>query len=522
MKNFGKALYQRDKLKLGESMENRIVCSKIRDKIRTADQAAEMIKAEMLVAFGGYTSSGYPKKVVRALTKKKAKEKHFKIRVLTGANTGPLDTILGNAGLVSWRAPMIESKVMANLVNQGEVHYVEQQMNKMPQIVERDSFGKIDFAVIEAICILENGEIIPTSSIGMVPHFLAKAEKIIVEINTAQPEVFKGMHDVYLPSQHQNEPIPLTGILQRIGKSFLSVDPDKIVAVVESNELDQAVSVGENKPQICKIAQNLMTFLQKETVHFPDGKIPPLQTGFGNLATEIARELAKSEFKDLSFFCGGITEAILELIVLGKVEAISTGSIQMTPRAVKLLKEQPDLFRDKIVIRNTDITNRAETIGRMGIIALTSGIEMDIYGNVNSSHIAGAKVVNGIGGGANFAENAALSILLIPSESKNGAISTIVPMVSHQDICEHDIDIVITENGVADLRGKDDLQRANEIIENCAGPHYKELLKEYLIKAQQKVGGHHPQILEEAFSWHIRLQKTGTMQKFGKEENIKQ
>ena len=64
---------------------------------------------------------------------------------------------------------------------------------------------------------------------------------------------------------------------------------------------------------------------------------------------------------------------------------------------------------------------RAETIGRMGIIALTSGIEMDMYGNVNSSHIAGTQVVNGLGGGANFAENAALSILLMPSENKGGA-----------------------------------------------------------------------------------------------------
>ncbi|WP_394266326.1 acetyl-CoA hydrolase/transferase C-terminal domain-containing protein [Anaerotignum sp.] len=499
-------------------MENRIACSKLREKIMTADQAAEMIKTEMLVAFGGYTSSGYPKKIARALTKKHIKEKDFKIRMLTGANTGPLDTILGEADLVSWRAPMIESKVMSNLVNCGEVHYVEQQMNRMPQMIEEEWFGKIDFAVIEAISILENGEIVPTSSVGMVPHFLEKAEKIIVEINTVQPEVFEGMHDIYLPLQHQNEPIPLTQISQRIGQPFLSVDTDKIVAIVESDELDQAVSVGENKPQICKIAQNLLSFLRKEAQNFPDGKIPALQTGFGNLATEIARELARSEFKDLSFFCGGITEAVLELIVLGKVKAISTGSIQMTPRAVQLLKEQPELFRDKIVIRNTDITNRAETIGRMGIIALTSGIEMDIYGNVNSSHIAGIKVVNGLGGGANFAENAALSILLIPAESKNGAISAIVPMVSHQDICEHDIDVVITENGVADLRGKDDLQRATEIIENCAGPHYKEQLKEYLIRAKQQVGGHHPQILEEAFSWHIRLQQTGTMQEFCEEE----
>ncbi len=168
-----------------------------------------------------------------------------------------------------------------------------------------------------------------------------------------------------------------------------------------------------------------------------------MQTGFGGLAAEIARGLAKSDFTDLTFFCGGITDAVLELIEMGKVRAVSAGSIQMTPKAVRMMEENPALFREKIILRNTDITNRAETIGRMGIIALTSGIEMDMYGNVNSSHIAGTQVVNGLGGGANFAENAALSILLMPSENKGGAISTIVPMVSHQDISEHDIDALL-------------------------------------------------------------------------------
>ena len=134
---------------------------------------------------------------------------------------------------------------------------------------------------------------------------------------------------------------------------------------------------------------------------------------------------------------------------------------------------------------------------------------MDIYGNVNSSHISGSRVVNGLGGGANFAENAGLSVLMLASEGKQGAISTIVPMVSHQDICEHDIDVVITEHGIADLRGKTDIERARTIIENCSGS-YKDQLRSYFNRAAA-AGGHHPILLREALSWHTALAENGTM-----------
>jgi len=490
-------------------MKERIAYTALQKKKMSAEQAAALIEKDMLVAFGGYTSSGYPKSVARELVKRKTEQPDFTIRMLTGANVGPLDTILGGAEIISWRAPMIESKTIAKQANSGSVQYVEQQMNKMPGWVASGIFGKIDIAVVEALYITEEGGIVPTSSVGMVPHFLSRAEKIIVEINTAQPMALAGMHDIYIPEKGQ--PIPLTDTAERIGKPYMTVDIGKIYAIVESGELDEAASAGEGKPENRKIAENLINFLQAEAKRIPDGKLPPLQTGFGGLAAEIARGLAKSDFTDLAFFCGGITDAVLELIEMGKVRAVSAGSIQMTPKAVRMMEENPALFREKIILRNTDITNRAETIGRMGIIALTSGIEMDMYGNVNSSHIAGTQVVNGLGGGANFAENAALSILLMPSENKGGAISTIVPMVSHQDISEHDIDVVITENGIADLRGKDDRQRAACIIENCAGVHYREKLNAYFERAKKEVGGHHPQLLAEAFSWHICLKQTGTM-----------
>jgi len=147
----------------------------------------------------------------------------------------------------------------------------------------------------------------------------------------------------------------------------------------------------------------------------------------------------------------------------------------------------------------------------LGIIAINTAIEFDIYGNVNSTHIGGTKMMNGIGGSGDFARNAYLSIFVTPSVSKeNNAISHVLPMVSHTDHTEHDVDILVTEQGLADLRGLAPRERAIAIIENCVHPDYKEALESYFERALIN-GGHTPHLLEEAFSWHINYQKTVTM-----------
>ena len=352
-----------------------------------------------------------------------------------------------------------------------------------------------------------------SSSVGMVPHFLERAKSVIVEINLAQPLALEGMHDIFLPGfPPDRRPIPLTRVEQRIGTPYIQVDPEKIRYIVRSDELDETSPPAESRPTQERVAEHLLDFLAREVPRMPGGVLPPIQTGFGGLAAAIVQKLGESKFENLRFFCGVLQEANMELLASGRAAAVFIGSIQMTPRVIQLLEEQPERFRERVVIRNTDVTNSAETVGRLGLITLNSGIEMDVYGNVNSSHVAGTKVVNGLGGGAGFASNAGLSVMLFTAETKGGAISTIVPMVTHQDISEHDVDVVVTDQGVADLRGKDDVERARCIIEHCAGPNYREPLRAYLEKAVREAGGHHPQLLREAFAWHLRLRETGSMQ----------
>ena len=145
----------------------------------------------------------------------------------------------------------------------------------------------------------------------------------------------------------------------------------------------------------------------------------------------------------------------------------------------------------------------------MGIIAINTALEVDIFGNVNSTNVSGQKIMNGIGGSADFARNSFLSIFTCPSVAKGGVISAIVPMVAHTDSNEHSVKIIATEYGVADLRGKSPLQKAHAIIENCAHPDYKQLLWDYLKLMEGKC--HTPATLSKAFAMHLALAETGDM-----------
>src|SRR4029078_11583721 len=103
--------------------------------------------------------------------------------------------------------------------------------------------------------------------------------------------------------------------------------------------------------------------------------------------------------------------------------------------------------------RPQEISNHPEVIRRLGCLAMNGMIQADIYGNVNSTHMMGSSIQTGIGGSGDFARNAYISMFVTPSTAKGGLISCIVPMVSHVDHTEHDVHVIVTEQGLADLRG---------------------------------------------------------------------
>jgi succinyl-CoA:acetate CoA-transferase len=207
-----------------------------------------------------------------------------------------------------------------------------------------------------------------------------------------------------------------------------------------------------------------------------------------------------------------IQDGMLALLRSGTLEVASATAFSLGEERMRELRADIADYRKRIVLRPQEISNHPEVIRRLGCLAMNGMIEADIYGNVNSTHVMGSMIQNGIGGSGDFARNAYISMFVSPSAAKGGAISCIVPMVSHVDHTEHDVHVVVTEQGVADLRGLAPRRRAQQIIDRCAHPDYRDALRDYVDRAAATAPGKHtPHLLAEALSWHTRYLGQGTM-----------
>ena len=306
------------------------------NRISAAEEAAASIRTGMTVAMSGYAMAGYPKAVVDALVQRKQSGEDLTFELITGANVPWLDEKLGAEGLISRRAPMVAGRTLAAQANSGSLHYVEQQMSKMPRLLRSNSFGEIDITVVEALGFDENGDLIPTSSVGMTHYLMDAADQVIVEINAAQPEVLRDLHDIYVPAAPPDtQPIPLVSTNQRIGESGIPVDPRKIRFIVETDIPERLGPQPAGTAVTRSVADHLFNFLELEVQK--TGYLPPIQTGFGSIADSIADAFQHSGFRDLQFFCGGITEPVLELLASGKATALSTGGLGMSERVEQVL-----------------------------------------------------------------------------------------------------------------------------------------------------------------------------------------
>jgi succinyl-CoA:acetate CoA-transferase len=203
---------------------------------------------------------------------------------------------------------------------------------------------------------------------------------------------------------------------------------------------------------------------------------------------------------------------MLAMLASGTLQTASATAFSLSEVGVAELRANIADYRDRIVLRPQEISNHPEVIRRLGCIAMNGLIEADIYGNVNSTHVMGSSMQNGIGGSGDFTRNAYISMFLSPSVAKGGAVSCIVPMVSHVDHTEHDVHVVITEQGIADLRGLPPRRRAQQVIDHCAHPDYRPALQDYLDRAvASRSAKHTPHLLAESLSWHVRYLRDGTM-----------
>ncbi|AIT25464.1 acetyl-CoA hydrolase/transferase family protein [Bordetella holmesii] len=491
---------------------DRIRHAGLRSRVTTAQAAAELIQNGMTVGMSGFTRAGDCKAVPAALAER-AGQFPLQITLITGASLGhDTDKRLADAGVLSRRLPFQVDSTLRRKINQGDVRFIDQHLSETVEQLRSGHIGPIDVAIIEAAAITEDGSIIPTMSVGNSASFAEQAAVVIVEINQSVPVEIEGLHDIYVPAAHgQRQPLPLIAADQRIGKSAIAVDPAKIAAIVFTDAPDSPSNALPADEETALIAGHIVRFLEGEVAAgLLTRSLFPLQAGIGTIANAVLQGFEQADFEGLTMYSEVLQDSAISLLDSGKLAFASASSITVSQPVYEKLLNNLDDYRDRLVLRPQEISNAPEIVRRLGLIAINTALEFDIYGNVNSTHVGGTHMMNGIGGSGDFARNAHLAIFVSKSVAKDGEVSSVVPMVPHVDHNEHDVDILVTECGLADLRGLSPRERAQAVIANCVHPTYRAALQDYYDRACER-GGQTPHLLEEAFSWHQRYNESESM-----------
>ncbi len=485
-------------------------------KFISAEEAAQLVQHNDNVGFSGFTPAGCPKVVPEAIAKRAIEEhkagREFKIGMFTGASTGPhLDGALAKADAIKFRTPYQSNKDLRSAINGGTAPYYDMHLSMLAQELRYGFLGKVDVAIVEAADVTECGEIVPTSGVGILPTICRLADKIIVELNEKHPKEIRGIHDLTEPlDPPHRKALEIYNVEDRIGQDHIKVDPAKIVGVVRTDAPVDDAAFSPLDDVTKAIGNNVAKFLVHE---MQEGRIPesflPFQSGVGNVANAVLAALGDHpDIPVFDVYTEVIQDAVISLMKKGKVHFASGCSLSVSPQVLDTIYSDLPFFKERIVLRPQEYSNNPEIVRRLGIITINTALEADIFGNVNSTHVNGTRMMNGIGGSGDFTRSGYLSIFTTPSTAKDGKISAFVPMVSHLDHNEHSVKVIISEYGVADLRGKSPRQRADEIINNCVHPDYKDLLRAYVKLTPQ---GQTPQCLEAAFAFHREIQKSGDM-----------
>lgn len=462
--------------------------------------AAVPSQASMLVS--GFGSVGYPKAVPLALAES---DRDLSLTVVSGGSVGEeIDIALVEADAIERRFPYQARPPIREAVNKGTIAFQDRNIAALGDEVQYGELAGTDVAVVEALAIGEDW-LIPTSSIGQTPAYIESADSLIVEVNTTTPMAVERFHDIYRPGRPPyREPIPLTDPGGRISDARIEFDPDKLTAVVESDYRDESYSFRDPTASDLAIADNLRVFLEAEVERSPLYQDSlRIQFGVGSLGNALMGVLGEADIgdRDLIYFGEVIQDGLLDLIDDGVLESASATSLALSAEGQDRLFENVDRYAEDIVLRPADLSNSPTLVDRFGVASVNSALEVDIYGNTNSTHVNGSQVINGIGGSGDFFRHSPLAILALPSTAAGGDISRVVPMVPHTDHTEHDLDVVVTEQGVADLRGTSPRERASALVTNCAHPSFRDDLSDYLDAATER-GGHIPHDLDRALSWH--------------------
>jgi succinyl-CoA:acetate CoA-transferase len=466
-----------------------------------ADVAAGLAD-DATLAVSGFGSVGYPKAVPLALADR-AERDDLALTVVSGGSTGgEIDTEMIAAGAVARRLPYQATETARAAANDRSIAFQNRHIVGMSDEVEFGRVADPDVAVVEAVAVGRDW-LVPSLSIGQTPAYVAAADELVVEVNAAQPRELARLHDVYRQAPPPDrEPIPLAAPGERVGGPAVRFDSEKLRAVVRTDRSDDGYEFRDPTDADRAVAANLVEFLVAERDRDPVvGAAPTLQFGVGSLGNALMAGLADSPLagSTLRYFGEVIQDGLLDLLDAGTLAVASATSLALSDEGRERLFARLDEYADSAVLRPSDVSNHPGVVDRMGVVAVNSAASVDLYGHVNSTHLQGSRVLNGVGGSADFNRNAHCTVVALPSTAAGGDVSRVVPKATHVDHTEHDVDCVVTEHGVADLRGLAPVERAPRLVD-VADPVYRPDLEAYLDRALED-GGHQPHDLETAYDW---------------------
>ena len=471
-------------------MADRVRSKRLRARIMDAPQAVERFIPERgSIAFSCMGGSSLAKAVPEALRASAESGRRYDLTLLTGgATTASFEACIAPLH-IRRRFPYL-SGPGRKAVNEGAVEFMDPRIGEFPDLVRRGIFTDghpLDVAVIEATAIDEKGRIVPALSLDALPAFVDACRHLIVEINARTPEL-AGLHDLY--RVRPGVPIPIRGVRDRIGKPYVSVPASKVAAIVLTDRDEEpSAAYSGTSPTDRTIAEAVASFLNEELGGRGTGDRFALQLGAGPLAAVLLETLP---FRDLDIWTEGIPARWADAIG-DKVRGISTTSMYLLPGDGAVLErmfDRLDDLRNHVVLRPYEVANSLEVIARLNVVTIQQAIEVDLFGAANTSHI-GRNAQNGVGGSPDFDRAAGLVIVAMPSTAGGGRFSRIVPLISSADIPRQDVDVLITEQGWADLRGLSPRERAEALIDRCSHPTFREGLRAYYRKARG-LGGHLP------------------------------
>ncbi len=484
------------------TLEERVENKELLGKRMAVEDAVKLVGNRNTLAISGFTKSGEPKTFLPALARHlAANAPDTRLTLFSGASLSD-DVENPLAPFIGRRGPYMSSSASRRLIHAGKMDFADVHLSVFARNLMYGIYGDIDLAVVEVSRVRPDGSVILTSSVGISAEALVKAKRVILEVNTAVPD-YTGFHDIVVPTVHPRVgwPLPLLNVRDRIGTPYVEFDARKVVAVVESKVPDHPVAfkpVGETDK---RIAGNVVDFLLRCQKWLDWGKrLPPIQSGVGNVANAIVGELYDSPFTKIRFWTEVFQDGMMRYVDDdAKFECASSTAVSFSEQGRVEFERRFDRCRDKLVLRPMWLSNSPELISRLFVIAMNTPIEVDIYGHVNSTHIDGSKLVNGLGGSGDFFRNAYLSVVHTPSTRllKDGrTVSCVMPYVRHIDHTEHDIKCLVTEHGYSmNTEIRSARHRAEDIIEHCAHPHFRPLLRGYLRMAG---GGDEPRATDLA------------------------